>query len=94
MTRPTVDLDAAHARHDHAQQTRSVLALWTAVADIPVLIAEIHRGRFLLAVLRRAYADLRAAAQAAVAADRDGEADPLYYVRDELTAQQEPRNAR
>jgi hypothetical protein len=37
--------------------------------------------------LRRRYADLLAAARAAVAAEQDGESDPLWYVRDELGAQ-------
>lgn len=37
--------------------------------------------------LARRYADLLAAARAAVAAEDDGEADPLWYVRDELAAQ-------
>ncbi len=33
------------------------------------------------------YQDLVAAARAALAADHDGEPDPLYYLRDELEAQ-------
>jgi hypothetical protein len=32
------------------------------------------------------HADLQAAARASVAAERDGEHDPLWYVRDELAA--------
>jgi hypothetical protein len=92
--RPTVDLDAVAAHHHTAEETRTPLALWTAVADIPVLIAEVHRGRSLFVWVRGEYADLLAAAQATLHADRDGEPDPLWYLRDELTAQHEPRDLR
>jgi hypothetical protein len=34
--------------------------------------------------LRMLYANLLAAARAALAAEDEGEADPLYYLRDEL----------
>ena len=40
----------------------------------------------MLAVGRRAYQDLAAAARATLAADADGERDPLYYLCDELNA--------
>jgi len=52
----------------------------------PVLLAEIGRFRSLLALTRAQHADLLAAARAAIAAERDGEDDPLYYLRDELGA--------
>lgn len=91
---PTVDLDAAAAHHHTAEQTRTPRALWVAVADIPVLIAEVHRGLSMYAYVRREYADLLAAAHATLHADHDGEADPLWYLRDELTAQHEPRDLR
>jgi hypothetical protein len=54
---------------------------------IPALCAEIGRLRDLLA---RALTDLQnlvAAARATLGAQREGEADPLYYLRDELHAQ-------
>ncbi len=35
----------------------------------------------------RCYQNLAAAARATLAADHDGEPDPLYYLRDELHAQ-------
>jgi len=92
--RPSVDLDAVAAHHHIAEETRTPLTLWIAVADIPVLIAEVHRGRSLLTYVRADYADLLAAAQATLAADSDGETDPLWYLRDELTAQHEPRDLR
>jgi hypothetical protein len=83
--RHTVDLDAARAHHA-ATATGATDALWLAVADIPVLLAEIDRCRTLLALTRARHHDLLAAARATVAAYRDGEADPLWYVRDELAA--------
>ena len=91
---PTVDLDAVRAHHRDAEQARTPRALWIAVADIPVLIAEVHRGLSMFTYVRREYADLLAAAHATLAADSDGEDDPLWYLRDELTAQHEPRNLR
>lgn len=92
IPRPSVDLDAVTAHHQTAEETRTFLTLWTAVADIPVLIAEVHRGRSLFACVRGEYADLLAAAQATLHADHDGESGPLWYLRDELTAQHEPRD--
>jgi len=74
------------AHHHTAKEARTPIALWTSVADVPVLLAEIGRLRSLLALGRAQYADLLAAARATVAAARDGEADPLYYIRDELAA--------
>lgn len=84
--RQTVDLEAARTHHHTATTTRTPAALWTAVADLPVLLAEIDRCRTLLALTRAEYANLLAAARATIAAYRDGEADPLWYLRDELSA--------
>jgi DNA-binding transcriptional regulator YiaG len=84
--RHTVDLEAARTHHDHATTTHGAAALLNAVADVPVLLAEINRCRTLLTVARAQYADLLAAARATVTAWHDGEADPLWYLRDELTA--------
>jgi DNA-binding transcriptional regulator YiaG len=84
--RHTVDLDAARAHHHAATTTGTTDALWLATTDVPVLLAEIDRCRTLLALTRARHADLLAASRATVAAYRDGEADPLWYVRDELTA--------
>jgi hypothetical protein len=86
VRRHTVDLDAARAHHHAATTTGATDALWLATADVPVLLAEIDRCRTLLALTRARHADLLAAARATVAAYRDGEADPLWYVRDELAA--------
>lgn len=45
---------------------------------------EITRLRTTLTILRARYANLLAAVRAAVAADQDGEADPMTYLYDEL----------
>ena len=86
MNRYVLDIKEARARYHAATQTRTPAALWAALADIPVLLAEIRRLRDLHALTRVRYANLLAAARATLAADRDGEAEPLFYVRDELTA--------
>lgn len=62
--------------------------LETALADTPALSAEVSRLAAQLATARRDAADLLAAIRATLAAYADGEADPLWYVRDELNARQ------
>lgn len=57
-----------------------------ALADIPVLLAELHRLSTLLTLARTDAANLMAAARATIAADRDAESDPLSYLRDEVAA--------
>jgi hypothetical protein len=52
--------------------------------DPTALRAEINRLRRTMAVLRARYANLLAAVRAAVAADQDGETDPMTYLYDEL----------
>jgi hypothetical protein len=46
-----------------------------------------------MAIIRRRYQDLIAAARASLAAAADGEPDPLYYLRDELIATGHIRDA-
>ena len=60
-------------------------------ATVNELRHRINRLEIILTATRRAYADLRAAARATLAADRDGEPDPLCYLRDELTDPVPPR---
>jgi hypothetical protein len=60
--------------------------LEAALADAPMLAAEITRLRDELAGIRLDRANLLAAARAVVSAHLDGEPDPLSYLRDELAA--------
>jgi hypothetical protein len=62
--------------------------LETALADTPALSAEVNRLAGELTTARRDAADLLAAMRATLTACADGEADPLWYVRDELNARQ------
>lgn len=79
-----IDLDVIRAHYRDAETTRTLATLWIAAADIPVLLAEVGRLHSLLILARIRHADLTAAAGAGVAAERDGENDPLWYIRDEL----------
>ena len=62
----------------------------TALADNLTLSAEVARLTAELAATRLDRANLLAAIRATLAAHADGEADPLYYLRDELNARQMP----
>lgn len=55
-----------------------------AVAELGEVYREVEHLDGMLRRTRRVYADLVAACRAALAADADGEPDPLSYVRDEL----------
>ena len=82
IPRPTMDQEAVLS-HLHAARHRGTpVAVWTAIADIPVLLAEIDRLARLLSRTRWDFADLLAAARATLAAAQDGEPDPLTYLRD------------
>jgi hypothetical protein len=52
--------------------------------DALALLGELRRTRVALALTRGRYADLLAAARATLAAEYDGEARPLDYLRDQL----------
>jgi hypothetical protein len=67
------------------RRTRAGRATLTALADVPPLCDRLDR-------LRRHHQDLEAAARATLAASAEGEADPLYYLRDELEASR-PRSS-
>ncbi len=62
----------------------------TALADNLTLSAELARLTAELAATRMDRANLLAAVRATLVAHADGEADPLYYLRDELDARQMP----
>ncbi|MCU7727702.1 hypothetical protein ODJ79_28620 [Actinoplanes sp. KI2] len=82
IPRPTVDQEAVLAHLHAARLKHTPVAIWTAVDDIPVLLAEIERLARLLSRTRWDFADLLAAARATVAADHDGEPEPLTYLGD------------
>ncbi len=96
---PYSDLMEAITRHTtavrlltvFAQSTPTLNDLWRhlfdALNDTPTLIAEINGLRTELTTIRYQRANLIAAARATLAAHQEGEHDPLFYLRDELTAQ-------
>jgi hypothetical protein len=94
---PASDLPEVTTRNRTARSIVSALAaehparIWdlatAALADTPALTAEIMKLRAQLAEERLDRANLAAAALATISAHRDGEPDPLSYLRDELTAQ-------
>jgi hypothetical protein len=74
----------AMRRHGHRGPSDAAVA--HLVASIPVLCDEIDRLRAVLSLAQRDHNDLVAAARATLTAAIEGEADHLYYLRDELTA--------
>jgi hypothetical protein len=98
----TITLLAVYARNDEARRmvagfaaaTPLLSPLWQqldrALADVPALGSALTRLTAELADSRLDRANLVAVIRAALAADADGEADPLYYLRDELQEQQTP----
>jgi len=81
--RPTLDQEAVLIHLHAARRHQTPAALWTVAEDVPVLLAEIERLARLLSRTRWDFANLLAAAHATIAADKDGESDPLTYLRDE-----------
>ena len=79
------DLQEAANRYDTAAAI--VDTLGRALDTIPLLSAEITRLRRRLAASLSNFNNLLAAAKATLSAHADGEQDPLYYLRDELSAQ-------
>jgi hypothetical protein len=55
-----------------------------ALADLPATLANLGRARAELQAVRLDRANLLAAIRATLAADAEGEPDPLAYLRDEL----------
>ena len=86
---PTVDTDAVRAHFRTALRYRTPTAMWTALADIPVLLMELERALTLLSRARIEFANVLAAARATLAAVGEQEIDPLAYLRDEV-AEHEP----
>ena len=86
---PDTDLQEVGNRHDTA--TAAMTRLSQALDMIPLSSAEIRRLRRRLATTLNDLNNLIAAARATLSAQADGEEDPLYYLRDELTAQGQVR---
>jgi hypothetical protein len=55
-----------------------------ALADLPAVLADLRRARTELELVRLDRANLLAVIRATLAADAEGEPDPLSYLRDEL----------
>jgi hypothetical protein len=68
--------------------------LQAALADTRDLAAEVARLSAELAAARFRHANALAAMRATIGAQHDGEPDPLYYIRDELSAPQNLFEAR
>ena len=68
-------------------------AIETALADARDLATEVAQLSAELAAARLGRANALAAMRAAIGAQRDGETDPLCYVRDELRAAQKGARA-
>jgi hypothetical protein len=95
-----ISLEAVYARNDIARRIvagavsalPAASELWSqverALADVPALGAVVGRLAGQLADTRMDRANLLAAMRATIAAQSDGEPDPLYYLRDELDARQ------
>jgi len=91
-----------HAARDivsgFATATPTLAPAWehiqAALADARALATEVARLAAELAAARLGRANAVAAMRATIAAQRDGEPDPLYYLRDELNAAQSVPEAR
>jgi predicted DNA-binding ribbon-helix-helix protein len=106
MTNPhphsRINLDEITARNQTARHMITGFAIempalaefWrhlaTALSDTATLAAEVTRLTAELATTRLDRANLLAAIRATLAAHTAGEANPLYYLRDELDARQMP----
>jgi hypothetical protein len=77
-----------------AAVTPSLAGAWrlvdAALADLPAALAELGRAWAEIEAVRLDRANLLAAIRAALAADADGDADPLGYLRDELDSHEPP----
>ena len=84
----------SHARHivtGFSRATPTLADLWQhidhSLSDVPILTTEINRLNGQLRAVRLDRANLAAAGRATLAASRDGDPDPLSFLRDELAAQ-------
>ncbi len=97
---PEIDLQQISTRNTHARHIvvgcasalPTLARMWQelddALADTSALAALVTRLSAELERARLEPANLRAAMRATLAANADGEPDPLWYLRDELNAAQ------
>ena len=102
---PDIDLQQISTRNDQARHIVAGCAsalptladMWrhleAALADAAILAAQVTRLSAELERTRLDRANLRAAMRATLAAHADGEADALWYLRDELNASERPAAA-
>ena len=92
------NLAARHIVSGFASAMPTLSVAWhhlqAALADTRDLATEVTRLRAELAAVRLWRANALAAMRATIGAHRDGEHDPLYYLRDELSAPQNHYGAR
>jgi uncharacterized protein YggE len=97
-TRITVDLDAVASRLETFASIglcpRCEQMVSPVTADTADLLIEVIRLHEAAQAARLESANRLAAIRAALHADRDGESDPLAYLRDELPGGQAPGMAR
>jgi len=81
-----------------AAVTPTLTGVWrlidAALADLPAALADLGRARAELEAVRLDRANLLAAIRATLAADAEGEPDPLGYLRDELDSAGTPAGTR
>jgi phage tail protein X len=65
-------------------RARSDATITAALDAVPGLCQEVQSLRAVLELARLDHANLVAAARSALIAERDGEPDPMWYIRDEL----------
>ena len=102
---PDIDLQQISTRNTHARHIIAgcasalpmLAAMWQelndALTDTATLAAHLTRLIVDLERTRLDAANLRAAMRAALAAQADGEPDPLWYLQDELNAPPRPAGA-
>ena len=102
---PGIDLHRINARNDQARHIvagctsalPTLAGMWRAIddalSDAVLLSALVTRLLAELDRVRLDRANLRAAMRAALAAHAEGEADPLWYLRDELDAAESAADA-
>jgi hypothetical protein len=81
-----------------AAVTPALAGVWrlidTALADVPAVLADLQRARAELEAVRLDRANLLAAIRATLAADAEGDPDPLGYLRDEVGSTSAPAATR